>query len=84
MAEKTSSLDADIQTFARWLAAPDLGRSEWREELDFLSTDDDAREYLEGIKLSLEDLREGRVVPHAQVVRDIEERHRRYSADAAE
>lgn len=84
MDDEQASITRDIRTFERWLSAPDLGRAEWREDLSFLVTDADAREYLDGIKRSLEAIEGGRVVSHAKVRLDVEERRRRYGADVAE
>ncbi|WP_294054201.1 hypothetical protein [Sphingomonas sp.] len=51
-------------------------------DLDFLKSEAEARGYVEGILAGLDDALHGRTVPHEQIVRDIEERRRRYSSAA--
>ena len=53
-------------------------------ELPFLTTQDEARRYLDDLKEALEDVRHGRVFSHEQIVRDAEARRHRYRPSAAE
>lgn len=78
------TLQNDIEQVERWLAMPDAGFEELRDDLEFLRSPAHARRYLTGVREGLEAIRDGRVVPHEQIVRDMEERHRRYRPDAAE
>lgn len=42
------------------------------------------RRWIAEVEIGLDDVRNGRVVPHEQIVRDVEERRRRYRTQAAE
>jgi hypothetical protein len=84
MAEDPHSVAADIAWVDEHLAAPDGGLERLQSEFPFLRSAADARRFLEGIRSGLEDVAAGRVVPHEVVVRDMEERRRRYRPSAAE
>lgn len=78
----------DVSSLDRWLADPEAPLAELVAKLPFLRSEHQARELLDGIRRSIEDVRCGRTVPHEQVVRDAEARRRRfrvrYQASAAE
>ena len=84
MAERDQSIAADIAWIDQQLADPAATFDELRAELTFLRSPEQARRYLEGIRRGLEDVAAGRVVPHEQVVREMEERRRRRRPSAAE
>jgi len=83
MADSPSVAD-DIAQIDRWLASSDAGFGELRGDLDFLCSPEQTRRYLLGLREGLEAVRDGRVVPHAQIVSDMQERHRRHRPHAAE
>ena len=74
----------DIAGIDRWLSDPDAPLDALREQLPFLRSDAQARRFLTEIREGLEDVAAGRVVPHEEVMRDVEERRRRYRPSAAE
>jgi hypothetical protein len=84
MAEARRTVGDDIAWIDEQLADPAASFDELRADHPFLLSASEARRYLEDIRLALVDVQEGRVVSHAQISRDMEERRRRYSPDAAE
>ena len=84
MAEDHDKVAGDIAWVDELLAAPDSGLDKLQSEFPFLRTTADARRFLEGVRVGLVDVAAGRVVPHEVVVRDMEERRRRYRPSAAE
>ena len=82
--EQRSSVDDDIALLQRMIDGPDVDLADFVSERPYLRSADDAREHLAGLIVGLEDVRAGRVVPHAQVVRDALERRRRGQTQAAE
>jgi hypothetical protein len=84
MPAREKSIAADIAWIDQQLADPEASFDELRAELTFLRSPAQARRYLEGIREGLEDVAAGRVVPHEEVVREMEERRRRRRPSAAE
>lgn len=84
MAEEERTVGDDIAWIDEQLADPKASFEDLRAELPFLRSAAHARRFLEEIREGLEDVAAGRVVPHEVVARDVEERRRRYSSDAAE
>ena len=84
MAEDPRIATLDIAEIDRWLSDPDAPLDELREQYPFLRSDAEARRMLDGLRRGLADIEAGRVVPHEQVVRDVEERRRRHRPSAAE
>ncbi|MES2441955.1 MAG: hypothetical protein V4574_03930 [Pseudomonadota bacterium] len=84
MADNLDGFREDIAIFTRLLADPAGLRALASEHSDFLRDEEDAREFVESLLKGFDDVLHGRVVPHEQVVRDMEERRRRYRATAAE
>jgi hypothetical protein len=84
MSEESRIAALDIAGIERWLDDPEVSVAELMAELPFLRTKAEAKEFLASIRAGLDDIRHGRTVPHEQVVREMEERRRRYRASAAE
>ncbi|HEY0413160.1 MAG TPA: hypothetical protein VGD66_08460 [Allosphingosinicella sp.] len=84
MADEPRIATLDVAEIDRWLNDPDAPLGELRERFPFLGSDAEARRMLEGLRRGLADIEAGRVVPHEQVVRDMEERRRRHRPSAAE
>lgn len=84
MAKEPKIGTLDIAEIDRWLSDPHAPIGELMAELPFLQSEAHARQFLEDVKEGLEDIRAGRIVSHERVVRDMEERRRRYRASAAE
>jgi len=84
MVEEGRAVGTDIAWIEEQLADPHASFDELRAEHPTLGSAADARRYLEDIRAALVDAAQGRVVSHEQIRRDVEERHRRYSSDAAE
>jgi hypothetical protein len=84
MADEPRIATLDVAEIDRWLNDPDSPLGELREQFPFLGSDEEARRMLEGLRRGLADIEAGRMVPHEQVVRDMEERRRRYRPSAAE
>jgi hypothetical protein len=74
----------DVAAIDRWLNDPEAPLSDLREQFPFLGSDAEARRMLEGLRRGLADIEAGRVVPHEQIVRDMEARRRRHRPSAAE
>lgn len=74
----------DVAELQRWLDDPEAPIVELMALLPFLKTEAGAQSYLKGIREGLADIRAGRTVPHEQVVREAEERRRRWQQSAAE
>ncbi len=74
----------DITGIDRWLSDPNAPLEELREQYPFLGSDAEARRMLRSLRRGLADIEAGRVVPHEQIVRDMEERRRRHRPSAAE
>jgi len=79
-----SGTPLDVAGIERWLDNPDVSVAEIMADLPFLRTESEAKDFLASIRSGLDDIRLGRAVPHEQVVRDMEERRRRYRTSAAE
>lgn len=84
MAEAQRTISDDIAWIDRQLSDPDARFEELRAEHPALGSALEARRYLEDVRVALVDALERRVVSAEQVRRDVEERRRRYSSDAAE
>jgi hypothetical protein len=84
MSEEPRIAALDVAGIERWLDNPAVSVAEVMAELPFLRIEAEAEEFLASIRSGLEDIRLGRTVPHEQVVRDMQERRRRYRASAAE
>lgn len=84
MADEPRTVADDIAWVDEQLADPEASFDTLRADFPFLRTPEQARRYLEGIREGLEAVRDGRVVPHEQIVREAEERRRRYGPHAAE
>ncbi|HEX8382593.1 MAG TPA: hypothetical protein VF592_04365 [Sphingomonas sp.] len=82
MAEQ-SGLEADIALFTGLLNGPDKGLAEFMANQPNFRTPDDGRRLVADILVGLEDVDAGRTVPHAEIVRDMEERQRQYRMRAA-
>ena len=84
MAEEPRIEAFDVAAINRWLIDSDAPLDALREQFPFLHSDEEARTFLAEIRQGLEDIEAGRVVPHEQVVRDMEARRRRSRPNAAE
>ena len=84
MADDQRSVADDIAWIDEQLADPEASFDALRADFPFLNSAAQARGFLEKIRVGLEDLAAGRVVPHEVVERDAEERRRRYRPSAAE
>jgi hypothetical protein len=84
MSEEPKIGTLDVAEIDRWLNDPEAPIDELMAQFPFLRTESEARRFLEEVKVGLEDVRAGRVVPHEQVARDVAERRRRYRSSAAE
>jgi hypothetical protein len=84
MADEPRIATLDIAEIDRWLSDPDAPLDELREQYPFLGSDAEARRMLQGLRRGLADIEAGRVVPHRQIVLDMEERRRRHRPSAAE
>lgn len=83
MADRVPSVEDDIALLTRWLDDPAALRSLMSDH-DFLRSESEARRYVEGLLVGLEDVRNGRTFSHEQVLRESEARRRRYRSTAAE
>ncbi|MBX9857967.1 MAG: hypothetical protein K2Y20_00060 [Sphingomonas sp.] len=81
---KTSTTEANIAAIRALIDGPDSGLADIMAEHPWLGSVEDARDDLRGILEGLEDVRAGRVVDHAEVVRQVNERSARYRSQAAE
>jgi len=84
MADEPRIATLDIAEIDRWLSDPDASLDALREQFPFLGSDAEARHMLQGLRRGLADIEAGRVVPHEQIVREMEERRRNYRPSAAE
>jgi hypothetical protein len=84
MAKEERTVADDIAWIDEQLADPEACFETLRADHPFLRSPSHARTYLQDIRQALVDVLEGRFVSHEQICRDMEERRRRYSPDAAE
>jgi predicted transcriptional regulator len=84
MADRDPQLSADLAWIDEQLADPAASFEELRAELTFLRSAAHARSFLRELREGLEDVADGRVVAHEEVVRDLAERRRRRRPSAAE
>ena len=80
----SNSIEDDITALQAMIDGPDMGLSAYLAERPYLGSFKNVRDDLASIIVGLEDVRAGRVVPHAQIVRDMEERRRGHRTIAAE
>jgi hypothetical protein len=84
MAEKERTVGDEIAWIDSQLADPDANFDQLLVDHPFLGSASKARRYLEDVRDALVAVLEGRLMSHEQVRRDVEDRRRRYSSDAAE
>lgn len=84
MAEAQRTVSDDIAWIDEQLSDPDSSFEGLRADHPSLGSAAAARRYLEDVRVALVDVLEGRTVSHEQIHRDVDERRRRYSSDAAE
>jgi hypothetical protein len=84
MADDHRNVADDIAWVDEQLADPDASFDALRADFPFLGSAAHARQFLQEIREGLVAARDGRVVPHEQIVREAEERRRRYGPHAAE
>lgn len=73
----------DVADLQPWLAG-ERSLSELTTHYPFLRTEDQAQRFLASVAEGLADVRAGRTVPHEQILRDVEDRRRRFGLSAAE
>jgi predicted transcriptional regulator len=82
--EDRDSVRADIAIFSEMLEDSEKLRAFIARNGDIVADEDHARDTLRGIIAGLDDLLHGRLIPHEEVVREMEERLSRAHPDAAE
>ena len=82
--ETKGDIDRDIAMLREMIDGPDAGSAAFLAERPYPRTMRDARADLASLIEELEDARAGRVVPHARIIEDAEERRRRHRIQAAE
>ena len=82
--DRQSGVDADIAALRAMIDGSDAGLASFIADRPYLRTADEARDDLARLIVGLEDVRAGRVVPHAQILADVESRRRPYGTQAAE
>ncbi len=81
---RQSDIDRDIVALREMIDGSDAGLADYMAGRPYLRSAGEAREDLAGLIVGLEDVKAGRVVPHAQIVADVAERRRRDRTQAAE
>jgi hypothetical protein len=84
MAERERTVGDEIGWIDAQLADPAANFDRLLADHPFLGSASKARRYLEDVRDALVGVLQGRVVSNEQVRREVEERRRRYSSDAAE
>uniref|UniRef100_UPI0035C9F4CF hypothetical protein n=1 Tax=uncultured Sphingomonas sp. TaxID=158754 RepID=UPI0035C9F4CF len=72
----STDIASDIAMLQTMIEGPDAGLAVYLVDHPYLATAQDARDDLGKLIASLEEVRAGRVVPHADIVKDMEARRR--------